>query len=70
MKPKTIRYAAFLLLIGLAVTFVLFIKIGLRNQKLINQLEEKMSADGDLSANPGSMTNTTKSLSNTNQISN
>jgi hypothetical protein len=70
MKSKTIRYAAFLLLIGLAVETVLFIKIGLRNHKLINQLEEQMSTHGDLLANPGSMTNTTKSSSTTNLISN
>lgn len=70
MKPKTIRYAAFLLLIGLAVAAVLFVKIGLRNHKLINQLEEQMSTNEDLLANPGSMTNTTKSLSTTNPISN
>ena len=70
MKPKTIRYAAFLLLIGLVVATVVFIKIGLRNHKLINQLEEKMGTNGDLLANPDSMTNTTKSLGATNLISN
>jgi hypothetical protein len=70
MKPKTTRYAAFFLLIGLALASVLFIKIGLRNHKLINQLAAEMSTNGDVSVDPGSLTNTTKALGGTNLISN
>jgi hypothetical protein len=70
MKFKIVRYIAFLLLIGLAVETVFFIKIGMHNHKIKNQLEEEMKTNVDLLASPDSMTNIAKSLNTTNQISN
>jgi hypothetical protein len=46
MKPKTIRYLAYLMMILLAIGIVRVVLMGVKAQRIMNQVNEEMKTDG------------------------